>query len=54
VQRLVAALEGSSGAPWIARYEAGEKGEHVRFVDERVAFASECVAPADEKAEVLQ
>ncbi|HEX7595448.1 MAG TPA: homoserine dehydrogenase [Gemmatimonadaceae bacterium] len=54
VQRLVAALETSSGAPWIARYEAGEKVERVRFVDERVAFASECVASADEKGEVLQ
>jgi hypothetical protein len=54
VQRLVAALATSNGAPWIARYEAEASIERVGFVDERIAFARERVAPADEKVEVLQ
>jgi hypothetical protein len=54
VQRLVAALETTNVAPWVARYEAETTVEHVGFVDERVAFAGQGVVSADEKAEVLQ
>jgi homoserine dehydrogenase len=61
VQRLVAALETSNGAPWIARYEAettverlGLVDKRVASVDERVPFAGARVALADETAEVLQ
>jgi len=54
VQRLVAALESLNGAPWVARYEAETSVERVGFVDERIAFAGEGVASADEKVGVLQ
>jgi homoserine dehydrogenase len=54
VQPLLAALEASNGAPWIARYEAEAIVERARFVDERVAFSGERVDSTDEKVEVLQ
>jgi homoserine dehydrogenase len=54
VQHLVAALESSNGAPWVARYEAEASVERAGFVDERIAFAREREAPTDEKVGVLQ
>jgi hypothetical protein len=43
VQPLIAALEASNGAPWIARYEPDTSVERLGFV-----------ASAGEKVEVLQ
>jgi hypothetical protein len=54
VQHLVAALESSNGAPWVARYEAEASVERAGFVDERIAFSGEREAPTDEKVGVLQ
>jgi glycosyltransferase involved in cell wall biosynthesis len=54
LERLVAALEASNSVPWVARYEAEARVERVGFVDERIEFAGERAASADEKVEVLQ